>query len=200
MRRFSRLALLSVVALSGSPFSLAQEKAAGTLRPSVTDVKKKKPGGKAAIPSRVRNATIPASELRKVEIRDAGHGRPFWDVNVHQEHKSTLDAETLATWKQLADQFSKVTDVPEDRLKFWSVYNTEPYRIERWVGMPTDVQRVDGGHLVTLRVSPIVKDRKMIFGQYGYVETYFVDQQGKIAYRGFADPYHQAGKNIPFFQ
>jgi len=118
--------------------------------------------------------------------------RPFWDVKV--QWNLQLDENTRALYRRMADLFTSVKAVPDDRLKFWSAVNTPPWRIHRWLGMVANVEVAEGGYFVTVTAHPKVEhNSSLTFGGL-YSEVYFVDHNNRFIYKGSLDPEQMAGK------
>ena len=125
---------------------------------------------------------------------DFGDDPPFFNAIVNPN--LNLDANTFALYQQMATTLSAVTDVPNDRLNYYSAVNQPPvYQILGWEGMVSTVQANNGGYLVGVSVVPYLSAEggAGVVSNSDYLETYQITN-GVVQYVGSADPQSLAGQ------
>ena len=125
-----------------------------------------------------------------------GPGSPTWQVSV--DWGLTLDDDTQQLYQQMADLLTTVTDIPADRLNYYSAVNNAEWVIGGWNGMVDNVQpAAGGGYLITVSAVPYFPDRTQVAIYSEYTEQYLINQ-GTMTYVGFQDPNHLAGTMPPW--
>ena len=196
MRWSSKVAVAAIL----GPLSLAF--VLGVVRAQrVNPSRASRTGAAASKPKAVAKHALNDVKAKKAPAQGARGGKlvaldqqpPFWDVGV--DWGLQLDAETQALYQQMANLFSTVNAVPNDRLNYYSAVNDPPnWTIQNWTGLVTGVAaNGDGTYQVTVTANPCFAQSTTLVILSDYSEIYHVDQNNNATYVGFSDPNNWAG-------
>ncbi len=106
-----------------------------------------------------------------------------WAVSV--DWGLRLDPNTQALYQNMANAVSTFTNVPADRLHYYSALINN-VKVTGWAGMVTNVAAIPGGYKVTATVTPMTGTG--VTYDTDYSENYFIETNNVVNYLGFSDP------------